>query len=148
VKACILAQVWSVSGDASTDGPVAFVKVSDGVGVGIAADGKLLRGAHNIAGEYGHVPLHMFGPVCSCGQRGCWEAYVSNRAIVARYLGADRRHGCTGNRTKPNADAYVVSPDRQNSRHLATSFTASDPSGTGYSISIDAGNVYFSFLIN
>jgi N-acetylglucosamine repressor len=88
-KACVLAQVWAVLGDAPVDGPVAFVNVSDGVGVGIAIDGKLLRGAHNIAGEYGHVPLTMFGPRCSCGQTGCWEAYVSRRATIARYLGAD-----------------------------------------------------------
>ena len=71
------------------DGPVAFVNVSDGVGVGIAIDGKLLRGAHNIAGEFGHVPLNLDGPRCSCGQSGCWEAYVSKRATVARYLGTD-----------------------------------------------------------
>jgi N-acetylglucosamine repressor len=89
VKACILAEVWSVSGDQPVDGPVAFVNVSDGVGVGIAVDGKLLRGAHNLAGEFGHVPLNMFGPICSCGRRGCLEAYVSNRAIIARYLGID-----------------------------------------------------------
>ena len=65
------------------------MNVSDGVGVGIAIDGKLLRGANNIAGEFGHVPLNMYGPLCSCGQRGCWEAYVSKRAITARYLGTD-----------------------------------------------------------
>jgi predicted NBD/HSP70 family sugar kinase len=88
-KACVLAQVWAVRGDAPVDGPVAFVNVSDGVGVGIAIDGKLLRGAHNVAGEYGHVPLNMYGPRCSCGQRGCWEAYVSRRATLARYLGTD-----------------------------------------------------------
>jgi ROK family len=56
---------------APVEGPVAFVNVSDGVGVGIAVDGKLLRGAHNTAGEFGHVPLNMYGPRCSCGQRGC-----------------------------------------------------------------------------
>ena len=89
VKACILAQVWAVSGDQPVDGPVAFVNVSDGVGVGIAVDGKLLRGANNIAGEYGHVPLNMYGPICSCGRRGCLEAYVSNRAVIARYHGTD-----------------------------------------------------------
>jgi ROK family len=55
VKACILAQVWSVSGDAAVNDPVAFVNVSDGVGVGIAIDGRLLRGANNVAGEFGHV---------------------------------------------------------------------------------------------
>jgi N-acetylglucosamine repressor len=89
VKACVLAQVWAIRGDAPVDGPVAFVNVADGVGVGIAIDGKLLRGAHNLAGEFGHLPLNMFGPRCSCGQRGCWEAYVSKRAIIARYLGKD-----------------------------------------------------------
>ncbi len=89
VKACILAQVWAVTGDAHTEGPVAFVNVADGIGVGIAVEGKLLRGAHNFAGELGHVPLNMYGPLCSCGGRGCWEAYASNRAIVARYLGID-----------------------------------------------------------
>lgn len=88
-KACVLAQVWAVMGDLPVDGPVAFVNVSDGVGVGIAIDGKLLRGAHNISGEFGHVALNMYGPRCSCGQRGCWEAYVSQRATTARYLGAD-----------------------------------------------------------
>jgi predicted NBD/HSP70 family sugar kinase len=89
VKACILAQIWAVTGDLPADGPVVFVNISDGVGVGIGIDGKLLRGAHNIAGEFGHVPLDIHGPACSCGQRGCWEAYVSKRAITARYLGSD-----------------------------------------------------------
>lgn len=88
-KACVLGQVWAVRGDAPVDGPVAFVNVSDGVGVGIAVDGKLLRGAHNVAGELGHVPLEMYGPRCSCGQRGCLEAYASKRATIARYRGTD-----------------------------------------------------------
>jgi predicted NBD/HSP70 family sugar kinase len=89
VKACMLAQVWALGADVPGDGPVAFVNVSDGVGVGIAIDGKLLRGVHNIAGELGHVPLSVHGPRCSCGQSGCWEAYVSKRATVARYLARD-----------------------------------------------------------
>ena len=87
VKACVLAQVWAVRGHAAVDGPVAFVNASDGVGVGIAIDGQLLRGARNGAGEFGHIPLGMDGPQCACGQRGCWEAYVSVGAIIARYLG-------------------------------------------------------------
>lgn len=88
-KACVLGQVWAVRGDPPVDGPVAFVNVSDGVGVGLAVDGKLLRGAHNVAGEFGHVPLNMYGPRCACGQRGCWESYVSKRAVIARYRGTD-----------------------------------------------------------
>jgi N-acetylglucosamine repressor len=89
VKACVLAQVWAVRGDALVEGPVAFVNASDGVGVGIAIDGKLLRGPDNLAGEFGHIPLSIYGPRCACGQSGCWEAYVSNRATVSRYLERD-----------------------------------------------------------
>lgn len=89
VKACVLAQVWAVRSNPQVDGPVAFVNASDGVGVGIAIDGQLLRGARNGAGEFGHVPLSMDGPRCACGQLGCWEAYVSVSATVARYLGTD-----------------------------------------------------------
>jgi len=89
VKACVLAQVWAVRGHALVDGPVVFVHASDGVGVGIAIHGELLRGAHNNAGEFGHVALSLDGPLCACGSRGCWEAYVSVRATIARYRGAD-----------------------------------------------------------
>lgn len=89
VKACVLAQVWAVRKGAPVEGPVVFVNASDGVGVGIAIDGQLFRGARNSAGEFGHVPLDLNGPPCACGQRGCWEAYVSVGATVARYLGTD-----------------------------------------------------------
>jgi predicted NBD/HSP70 family sugar kinase len=89
VKACVLAQVWALRGHAPVDGPVVFVNASDGVGVGIAIHGQLMRGAYNNAGEFGHVSLSMEGPLCACGQKGCWEAYVSVRATIARYRGTD-----------------------------------------------------------
>jgi len=87
-RACALAQVWATRGDAHT-GDLAFVSVSDGVGVGIVVNGEILRGRHNIAGEFGHVPLSIDGPRCSCGATGCWEAYVSNLATLSRYFGRD-----------------------------------------------------------
>jgi N-acetylglucosamine repressor len=87
-RACALAQVWAMRGDAAyAAGDVVFVSVSDGIGVGVIVHGELLRGRHNIAGEFGHVPLSLDGPRCSCGANGCWEAYVSNRATLARYFG-------------------------------------------------------------
>lgn len=107
-KACVLAQVWAVTGDVPADGSVAFVNVSDGVGVGIAIDGKLLRGAHNISGEFGHVALNMYGPRCACGQRGCWEAYVSHRATTARYLGADPSWAGSAEPSEPTVQEIVT----------------------------------------
>lgn len=88
-RACALAQIWArrEDGSAAVSGDVVFVSVSDGVGVGVVIQGEVLRGRHNIAGEFGHVPLSLDGPRCSCGSNGCWEAYVSNRATLARYFG-------------------------------------------------------------
>lgn len=85
-RACALAQLWAMHGAAPV-GDFVFVTVSDGVGVGVITRGEPMRGRHNIAGEFGHVPLSLNGPRCSCGATGCWEAYISNRATVARYFG-------------------------------------------------------------
>lgn len=90
-RACALAQVWATRGEAPNAGDVAYVNISDGVGVGIVVNGELLRGRNNIAGEFGHVPLSIDGPRCSCGATGCWEAYVSNLATLSRYFGRDMR---------------------------------------------------------
>jgi predicted NBD/HSP70 family sugar kinase len=87
-RACALAQAWAMRDDlASAAGDLVFVSVSDGLGVGVMIHGEVLRGRNNIAGEFGHVPLSLDGPRCSCGANGCWEAYVSNRATLARYFG-------------------------------------------------------------
>lgn len=88
-KACALAQLWATRSDVVASGNSCFVSVSDGVGVGIVVNGEVLRGRHNTAGEFGHVPLSIDGPRCSCGATGCWEAYVSNIATLSRYFGHD-----------------------------------------------------------
>ena len=85
-RACALAQVWATRGGGHS-GNLAFVTVSDGVGVGLVVNGEIVRGRNNIAGEFGHVPLSIDGPRCSCGATGCWEAYVSNLATISRYFG-------------------------------------------------------------
>jgi N-acetylglucosamine repressor len=89
-KACALAQLWATR-DASAPSNFVYVNVSDGLGVGIVLGGELVRGQHNIAGEFGHVPLNVDGPRCGCGATGCWEAYVSNLATLSRYFGRDLR---------------------------------------------------------
>ena len=88
-RACALSQVWSVRGDGHAPNDLVFVSISDGIGVGVVLNGELVRGKHNIAGEFGHMLLNIDGPQCSCGARGCWEAYISNPATLSRYLGQD-----------------------------------------------------------
>ncbi len=88
-KACALAQLWTTRSDVIASGNSVFVSVSDGVGTGVVVNGEVMRGRHNTAGEFGHVPLNIDGPRCSCGATGCWEAYVSNLATLSRYFGED-----------------------------------------------------------
>ena len=44
----------------------------------------MLTGARNAAGEVGHMTLELNGPLCSCGNRGCFEALASGSAIARR----------------------------------------------------------------
>jgi predicted NBD/HSP70 family sugar kinase len=83
--------MWATRTDAAPAGDLVFVSVSDGIGVGVVVNGEVLRGRHNIAGEFGHLPLSIDGPRCSCGATGCWEAYISNLATLSRYFGRNLR---------------------------------------------------------
>ena len=53
-----------------------------GVGAGIIAGGRLLRGTAGFAGEVGHLPLGLPGPRCGCGRVGCWETAVGLGALL------------------------------------------------------------------
>ena len=86
-KACALSQIWATRTDIHSHNDLVFVSISDGVGVGVVTNGELLRGRHNTAGEFGHIPLSIDGPPCACGSNGCWEAYISNLATISRYFG-------------------------------------------------------------
>ncbi len=86
-KACALSQIWAARSDMHAHNDLVFVSVSDGVGVGVVINGELIRGKHNTAGEFAHVPLSIDGLPCSCGANGCWEAYISNLATISRYFG-------------------------------------------------------------
>jgi glucokinase-like ROK family protein len=63
-----------------------FVHLSagEGLGGGLVIDGKLYGGAGGFAGEVGHMTLEPDGPLCNCGNHGCWETLVGPVAIVRR----------------------------------------------------------------
>jgi glucokinase len=58
-----------------------LVTVGTGIGAGMVLEGKLFRGAHGLGGEAGHVIVDPDGPICGCGNHGCWEQVASGRAI-------------------------------------------------------------------
>jgi glucokinase len=61
---------------------MALFTIGTGIGGGIILDGKLVRGAHGIAGELGHTTMVPGGYPCGCGRHGCAEQYASGRALV------------------------------------------------------------------
>ena len=67
-----------------------MVTLGTGIGGGIVLGGRLQRGAHGVAGEWGHMRVVPDGRLCACGNRGCWEQYVSGNALgqAARELAA------------------------------------------------------------
>ena len=56
--------------------------IGTGIGAGIVTGGNMLNGSSNTAGEVGHMTLDMKGPVCTCGNIGCFEALASGWAIA------------------------------------------------------------------
>ena len=62
-----------------------YLTIGTSIGGAIEIDGKLYRGANNIAGEFGHMVLIYNGKKCSCGSRGCLKQYVSGGAIEKLY---------------------------------------------------------------
>ncbi|HET7420762.1 MAG TPA: ROK family protein [Candidatus Dormibacteraeota bacterium] len=59
-----------------------YITWSTGVGGGLIVDGKLHRGGHGTAGEIGHMIIDPSGPLDSCGQRGCLEAFVGGKNLA------------------------------------------------------------------
>ena len=57
------------------------VTLGTGVGAGVIVQGRLLRGAHGLSGEIGHMTLFPGGALCNCKNRGCFEMYASARAL-------------------------------------------------------------------
>ncbi len=58
------------------------VTLGTGIGGGIIINGKLFRGSTGSAGEIGHMTINPDGPKCSCGNRGCLEAYIGAKGII------------------------------------------------------------------
>jgi predicted NBD/HSP70 family sugar kinase len=108
--ACGLARLWLFPEETATVRSFAYASISDGVGVGLVANGEVIRGESQTAGEFGHISLDSHGPKCVCGKNGCWEAFVGNTATVDRYVDRAMRRKASSRaasegRGEPAADA-------------------------------------------
>jgi predicted NBD/HSP70 family sugar kinase len=82
VRALTVAEQWFGDGVGLSD--FAVVTVGAGIGCGLVVHGRVVAGAHGVAGEIGHVTVDPAGPPCHCGNRGCVEAIAGDAAILAQ----------------------------------------------------------------
>lgn len=71
-----------------------YLSIGIGIGSGIIVGGELYRGTSNFSGEVGHMTVAENGPLCRCGNRGCWETLASEKALLDRAakLWSDSHH--------------------------------------------------------
>jgi glucokinase-like ROK family protein len=60
---------------------IAFIKVGSGIGAGLIINRQVFGGTTGSAGEIGHLTIDENGPLCSCGNHGCLEAFAGGHAI-------------------------------------------------------------------
>jgi len=86
-----LAEQWFGDPEAKGFRYFASIRPQGGLGTGVVMDGRVLHGISSAAAEFGHIMLYPDGRPCNCGNRGCWEQYASDGALVRAY-----RERCNG----------------------------------------------------
>jgi predicted NBD/HSP70 family sugar kinase len=82
-NASLLSELWFGRMDGVRN--AVLVSIVEGIGVAIFANGQVVCGHQGLAGEFGHIPIDPTGPLCGCGQRGCWEVFASSNAALRLY---------------------------------------------------------------
>ena len=78
-NAAVLGERWFGAGIGCDN--LIYIGIGTGLGSGVVANGHLIDGYRGLGVELGHMTIDLNGPVCSCGGRGCLEAFCSNWAL-------------------------------------------------------------------
>ncbi len=100
-NAAAFAELWYGPLEEVKARTILFVLIVEGVGTGLIINGELHVGTRIGLGGFGHMSIDPAGPECSCGRRGCWEVFASDRATLARY------RKLTGRRTGKGAHVSI-----------------------------------------
>lgn len=82
----------SIAGGARGIENVLMITLGTGVGGGVILNGKIFDGYNGTGAELGHTVIRTGGEKCTCGRRGCWEAYASATAVIRQTKAAIARH--------------------------------------------------------
>ncbi|WP_240613138.1 ROK family transcriptional regulator [Brachybacterium endophyticum] len=121
-NAALAAEIWA--GDRLSEQTVLYIYVSAGIGSAVASRGRVQRGSTTQAGEIGHLPTGLDGPLCGCGRRACLSVFTDVRAMLSRFDAA-------GTGTGPGTtDPSEVADDGERLDALLAAATAGDPLGS------------------
>ncbi len=106
-----------------------FLLVVEGLGSGLIINGELHVGSRRGLGGFGHMSIDPNGELCSCGRRGCWETFASERATVERY------HRVAAKQGEPTAtlNELIALANRNDSRALQSLRITAEYLGEGIS---------------
>ncbi|GGH37191.1 ROK family protein [Paenibacillus segetis] len=90
-----------------------YLSIGVGIGSGIIVDGELYRGTSNFSGEVGHMTIAENGPLCRCGNRGCWETVASEKALM------DKAAVLWKGSSIPNLEEVILQAKRGDERALS-----------------------------
>lgn len=88
-----------------------YISAGSGIGSGIIIDGELYKGARGYAGECGHMSIEAEGRECTCGNRGCWELYASEKSY-------DDKDGILPSRTTSELVHYAEQGHQETIQHF------------------------------
>jgi glucokinase len=94
------------------------VTLGTGIGGGVVTNGQIYRGICGSAGEIGHMTIDINGPLCACGNRGCWESLASGTALereakdkIAQGIKTSIPNYAKGNRRVTAKNIYLAAQD-------------------------------------
>jgi len=101
-----------------------MITLGTGIGGGMVLDGRLRRGSHGVAGEWGHMRVVPDGRLCACGNRGCWEQYASGTALAQTAREVARTSRAAAGRLLERVDG---DPDQLTGEDVAALAADGDP---------------------
>ena len=111
-----------------------FITLGTGVGGGVVLDGKIFRGFNGFGAELGHTVMVAGGEDCSCGRKGCWEAYASVTALIRQ----------TKKAMEENPDTIMHQlAEKEGKVSGKTAFVAAKQ---GDKVALDVVNKYFEYV--
>lgn len=125
----------NIDGSINNNKSIVYITIGTGLGAGIIIDGKLLNGSFGSGGEAGHMIIAYDGRQCTCGSKGCWEAYASATALKAAGKEAASKYKNTKINTLVKGQIGRINAK-----------TVFDASNLGDEIAIEIVNQYIKYL--